>query len=498
MLPPVTSVVVLGLSALSGATSLRSRASVQSNATCGSEYSWMYNGQNLSPCWLASAVTGPCLQGDFNVGPLTPGNHYDPPTQAKSTVTRCLCSWAAYNLYSACTACQDQGASVLTWPAFRQECPDNFISNSTYWPSDIPILGNNTLPFYAGTNPSTWQDQRFNANQARNISNQQHADLTGQPTSTPTSNDSKSSAPVGAIAGGVVGGLAVIIGAALVFWWLRKKNRAPKSGGIQELDPSYHRHSLSETQTGHKPMPSTSVSYSGSIYPTTTSPPPATSGTPTLYTHNESAQSFSQFGSVSAYTTPHSPPPTRYVTSPAPTARTTLPAPAPEDIIQPFVFNSTQTPTVDTHSMDPVTPRKGDLVVLNGNQRIAGPAVNRDESDDEGQSSGNLNPPAYTAYPAPSETSSVVASRRENQGHGHRPHGQLSQDTTQSSFSSPSPWTSFGSGHGDGSMASSTIPFGVAAGEFGQLSTPPRPGMQQSNSSRRSVIGDRDDHVEIA
>ncbi|KAL0573842.1 hypothetical protein V5O48_008106 [Marasmius crinis-equi] len=517
MLPPVTAVVVLGLSTLSQATSLQIRASVQSSATCDSKFSWMNNKQNLSPCFLAAALTGPCLQGDFNISPLQPNSHYDPPTQSKGTATRCLCSWAAYNLYSACTACQNE-VGILPWPSFRQDCPDNFISKDTLvflLFQDVHLL---TLGLDTGHQISRSQgiilslsipepiDQRFDVNQARNISEQQRADLTGQPASSATasSDDKKSKTPTGAIVGGVVGGLAAVIGAVLAFWLIRRK-RAPKFKGVQELDPGYHRQSLSEAQMGHKSVPNHSVSYTGSIYPTSASPPPETTGSPTVYTHNESMQSFSQFGAASAYTTPHSVPPSRYVQSPAPTMLTTVQNPAPEDIIQPFIFNQSQSQPSDSHSNGPTAPpRKGDLVVLNGNQRIAGPAVNRDESEDE-DGPTSPNPPAYTQYPAASETSSVAAARREQRGHGHRPpqdRNGHSTDTLQTSVSSPSPWTSFGSGGVDSSMASSTVPFGIAAGEFGQMhtSTPPRPPMhQQATSSRRSILGrDEDDHVEVA
>ncbi|KAF9261984.1 hypothetical protein L218DRAFT_960948 [Marasmius fiardii PR-910] len=511
------SIGFLSLPVISGATMLPSkRASVQSNATCASEFSWMYNRQNISPCWLAAALTGPCQQGDFNVPPLTPSNHYSPPSRASSTATRCTCSWAAYNLYSACTACQNE-AGILPWPAYKQDCPSDYLSTDTYWPFDITISGNNTLPFYGGTDPSTWADQRFDVQQARNITNQQHPDLTGRP---PSSNDSpkstKSTTPVGAIAGGVVGGVTVLILAVLAFWWLRRKrNASRRNGGVQELDPGYQRHSFSEV--AHKPVFNNSVSYTGSIHPTSTSLNPAS---PTVYTHNESVQSFSQFGSVSAYTTPHSPPPSRHVTSPAPTMQTTFPTAAPEDHIRPFVLGGPSYSHSNSGHELPVSPRKGELVVLNPTQRVS-PSVNREEELGEegypfpntatagGNANSTADPPAYTQYPAPSEASShnVATARRELHGHGHRPYPpekeNRSQDSTQSSNTSGTPWTSFGSGDAiNTSMASSHVPFGVsrapAPGEFGQLSMQVQRTAPQRSQTIRSVLDDQEEHIEVA
>ncbi|KAG7086286.1 hypothetical protein E1B28_002250 [Marasmius oreades] len=501
MLLLLSSVTFLSLSVLSGATSLSSRASVQSNATCGAQYFWLYNHKSISPCWLAAAVTGPCQQGDFNVAPLQPDHHYDPPINA--TATRCLCSWAAYNLYSACTACQGE-VGILSWPVYSQDCPSDYLSSTTYWPANFTITGNNELPYYAGTNPSTWADQRFNVQQAMNITNQQHPDLTGvSPSPTDSSTKNKSGTPVGAIAGGVVGGVAVLVLGALTFWYLRRKRNATKFKGVQELDPGYQRNSFSEV--AHKPLHNPSFSYAGSTFPTSTHP-----ASPTVYTHNESVHSFSQFGSVSAFTTPHSPLPSRYVTSPAPTMQTTFPTAAPEDHIQPFLISPTHLSQTHSHPDPPVTPRKGDLVVLNPTQRIPGPPVNRDdESVEEGAVRGNgvsADPPAYTQYPGNSESSShnVAAVRREQHGHGHRPYpaekGNRSQDMTQSSATSP--WTSVGSGETiNNSATSSTVPFGISAGEFGQIRTPQRSQTRlPPPNSGRSVIGDgdQDEHVEVA
>ncbi|KAJ3781533.1 hypothetical protein GGU10DRAFT_106825 [Lentinula aff. detonsa] len=39
-------------------------------------------------------------------------------------------SWAAYNMYSACTACQGLDSSILTWVEFRANCGSS-LSNTT-------------------------------------------------------------------------------------------------------------------------------------------------------------------------------------------------------------------------------------------------------------------------------------------------------------------------------------------------------------------------------
>ncbi|KAF9261983.1 hypothetical protein L218DRAFT_869002 [Marasmius fiardii PR-910] len=106
------------------------RDTIESTAVCQANFGWAYNKEGLSPCLLLAAVSAPCLQGVFITTPLLPGHHYDPPSKVNGTLNQCSCSWAAYNLMSACTACQGQTSSISTWPFYNAECGD-LISNTT-------------------------------------------------------------------------------------------------------------------------------------------------------------------------------------------------------------------------------------------------------------------------------------------------------------------------------------------------------------------------------
>ncbi|KAJ3751296.1 hypothetical protein DFH05DRAFT_178441 [Lentinula detonsa] len=182
---------------------------------------------------------------DYTVPSLTAGNHYNPPGVNGQPINGCSCSWAAYNMYSACTACQGLDSSILTWVEFRANCGSS-LSNTTYYPSDVVTLGNTSIPFYATVDPSTWQNAIFNVDQAQNISEQGHADVYGAP----LASSSSSSAPISskstnaaAIGGGVAGGVVVLILGAIAAWWILRKRRRSgvavikrRTGSHQELD----------------------------------------------------------------------------------------------------------------------------------------------------------------------------------------------------------------------------------------------------------------------
>ncbi|KAF9259175.1 hypothetical protein L218DRAFT_1004146 [Marasmius fiardii PR-910] len=142
-----------------------------------------------------------------------------------------------------------------------------------YWPSDILIPDNHTIPFYAGTNPLEWYGQLFNVTEAKLIADKVNPDLTGAPsnqtvnessttgTSIPpttntrvppniTSSPSSASAqqetkPVGPIVGGVVGGVVFLALAVLLFICVRRRKRRARE---------IHRRSYLNSSSNHRPI----------------------------------------------------------------------------------------------------------------------------------------------------------------------------------------------------------------------------------------------------
>ncbi|KAH7884086.1 hypothetical protein F5I97DRAFT_1650331 [Phlebopus sp. FC_14] len=208
-----------------------------SNISCSS---WMQSQQGLSPCATAEMVGQACV-ADYAV--LTTNfqeSQYIPNT---TTANPCTCSWASYNLLSACASClgQEQLASWSTWAA---SC-GSYVSSSTYFPYDsgYRLPTGKTIPYFSGTNPQTWTNGTFNPTQASTIGS--GADLTGAPVSSATpSTSSSSNTSVGAIAGGVIGGVAVLlilVGFIFFVLYLRRRRlSAFSSGHLEPLTPSYH------------------------------------------------------------------------------------------------------------------------------------------------------------------------------------------------------------------------------------------------------------------
>ncbi|KAK1224955.1 hypothetical protein PQX77_012104 [Marasmius sp. AFHP31] len=432
----------IGYSATAWAA-VQPRAGIQ-GTQCQSQYEWLNNEQDITPCVLYSAVEAPCAQGSYNVGPLVKGKHYDPPDGA--TVSECACSWAAYNLQSACALCQDLPRSLNTWNFYNAAC-GSLLANDTYWPSDINITGNHKIPAYAGNNPASWTDQTFNSGQAQQIAQQNHPDLDGQPIPV----DKKDKKPIGAIVGGVVGGVVLLAGLGILLWiYIRRRKRA--LSGVQELpspqDARTHSHIL--PGTSKNPLDSF-TSYSSHFHPMNTPSPAPMSSTQSIYTFNDSLRTWSQTGSVSAYTTnPNGTSPSHGhgVMSPAPTMQTTLPGPA--DHVQPYTLMDSDTnPASLAHrrkTQDLALAREG---VTRRLEEVA-------EEGADGERRDGAQPPAYSPFPTPSETTSsheVANARRERQGHGHRPSPGYppekgSQDTQSSS---DYPWTSATSGNASNS-----------------------------------------------
>ncbi|KAE9389995.1 hypothetical protein BT96DRAFT_926188, partial [Gymnopus androsaceus JB14] len=188
-------------------------------------FDWADDKAGNTPCLVAAAVVG----GYYDVPILTSGVHYNTPGENGQPINSCTCSWAAYNLYSACTACQGLDDSILTnffqigGQTIRTNC-GAFLSNTTYYPSNVVTLDNTSIPYYATTNPSTWTNAVFTVTQAQNISEEGFPDVYGAPlTSSTPSSPSSHKSNAAAIGGGVAGGVVVLLIGALLAWWILRK-----------------------------------------------------------------------------------------------------------------------------------------------------------------------------------------------------------------------------------------------------------------------------------
>ncbi|KAF9463140.1 hypothetical protein BDZ94DRAFT_1259700 [Collybia nuda] len=145
------------------------------DAKCINGFSWANNIKGVGPCLIAAQVMGSCNEGNWKVPLLSSSDaHYFPPNE--TTANLCSCSWAAYNLLSACTACQGFESSMYSWDEYKSECPPKYLSN-TYFPLSIKFLGTPFIPYWSGINPLEWTDMHFNLSQARVMVSQNYANL---------------------------------------------------------------------------------------------------------------------------------------------------------------------------------------------------------------------------------------------------------------------------------------------------------------------------------
>lgn len=319
---------------------------VGTNATCQSGFNWTENSKGASSCLLAAIVISPCTENNYTVIAINGTERYTPPSG--NTANVCSCSWAAYNLLSACTLCQGFPQSVQNWSGYASSCEDNL--SNTYYPTGIVLPEGTLIPYYASTNPSSWTDATFNVQDAQ-VAGQGHADLTPN---TPT----KKSTPVGPIVGGVIGGVAGLgLVGLIAFIMLRRRKQRPK-----ELEPtnsplvSYpqgplHARSPSDMSQGSTGF---SLGYYKADRSFVTSPTMRHPMSPTsMHTHSDSIASRSYFGSVAHSTTydSPSPPPGSLTSSPPPPALPPLIQNMNrEDIIMPFTLHHSESQQHNTNT----------------------------------------------------------------------------------------------------------------------------------------------------
>ncbi|TFK38724.1 hypothetical protein BDQ12DRAFT_651034 [Crucibulum laeve] len=426
--------VLLVLASSTSAGKLDIRATPQTSAVCDSTFSWTYNSKGQTPCLLAAEVLGSCAGGNWIVPALNSTNKYDNPNS--TTANLCSCSWAAYNLLSACSACQNFSQAIQNWSFYIQDC--NGKTTNSYFPSSIRLPDDTLIPFWAATNPTQWQDQHFDVNAAKQIADEQKPDLSN----TSISPSDKSSKPIGAIVGGVVGGIAVLALAVGITLWMmcRRRKAARQNGGPVVIERPSHRRSVSDLSSKAGVHLGLGHGYAH-LLPSSSSF--VTSPTPTslMRTHNPSVHSLSYFGSAGSMYTSASPPP-RTMTSPSPTMEHVN----RENVITPFSIPAM--PPVHTSS----SSRKG----MDGTHPIydsptAPPVVRPDaQIADASPSRTRVNPPAYT----PSVTDNTSSHRPRRSPHTK----QGSADTQHSLTSNQSGETwATSNAHGGGAGSISAI-----------------------------------------
>ncbi|KAF9449321.1 hypothetical protein P691DRAFT_571937 [Macrolepiota fuliginosa MF-IS2] len=126
--PIMTFELAVPVVAAIGSTSLSRSDSAYTAPSCSatSDWTWMYNQQEKPPCLTASFLVGACITKGYTILKLPAGFRYDPPSSITANI--CLCSWAVYNLYGACSLCQDQGNPLMTWDVWTTNC-SNFKSD---------------------------------------------------------------------------------------------------------------------------------------------------------------------------------------------------------------------------------------------------------------------------------------------------------------------------------------------------------------------------------
>lgn len=203
------------------------------NATCGTQYSWMNNALGQPPCLVAAYLADVCNVGSWTI-PAVRGADDSYAAPEGELATPCQCNTVFYNLIEACASCQ--GGVIRQWQYWIQYCPQAYIGQTFPY----PIPGGTQVPTWADMDPSAvgfWSPTVASAYAAGPSASITPRSTSPSPTSTagPTTvyvtvtpsgtGRSTSSTPVGAIAGGVVGGVALLIAVGFGIWFLCFRER---------------------------------------------------------------------------------------------------------------------------------------------------------------------------------------------------------------------------------------------------------------------------------
>lgn len=277
-LAALTSLVLLAASDLVAA---------QINAPdCSLTWDWSFNTLGQNACTVAAYLMSTCNNGAFSINALLPGYSYTGPTALDGT-NMCKCNTVAYNLLSACDACQS--AIWISWAEYSSNCTTTLAPSS--FPNAVPSgtrvphwalmdptlegLWDATAALGVGDSPEVMPGSFISASSLTSTgAGAGHATtaiastsrVAGSPSSatSPVSNSgssskSGSSSNTAAIAGGVAGGVVALatIGALLIYF-LRKKTppQAPSAAFVVDPPMSAQPPMSQMGQVASPPLPS--------------------------------------------------------------------------------------------------------------------------------------------------------------------------------------------------------------------------------------------------
>ncbi|KAG1788467.1 uncharacterized protein HD556DRAFT_1403659 [Suillus plorans] len=90
--------------------------------------SWSENMKNQTPCEVFQTVNKRCSCIYPIISPDSSEQAFIP---SGLNVTACTCSWASYNLFSACMFCTSSSPSLVSWDEWITNCPTNITSTTT-------------------------------------------------------------------------------------------------------------------------------------------------------------------------------------------------------------------------------------------------------------------------------------------------------------------------------------------------------------------------------
>ncbi|KAF8261714.1 hypothetical protein EI94DRAFT_1745333 [Lactarius quietus] len=98
------------------------RGQVQAAICTDDSFSWTFNSLHQSPCLVAAYLGAACSNGSFVLPSLPPQNSYVGPS-GDDDDDQCKCNTVAYNLISACDACQ--GEPWIPYSEWSYNCTIN-------------------------------------------------------------------------------------------------------------------------------------------------------------------------------------------------------------------------------------------------------------------------------------------------------------------------------------------------------------------------------------
>ncbi|KAI6099218.1 hypothetical protein EV401DRAFT_971890 [Pisolithus croceorrhizus] len=182
----------------------------------------------------------------------------------------------------ACTFCQGSNdtGELLTWPYFIQNCSTSY--TDVYFPSGYTLLANQSIPYWATIDPTTWQGQIWNYQQAYQYYQEGKAasvpSVSAVSTGSAVSSGSTGShsSDLGAIVGGTVGGAALLLLLALgIYICKRRRYRRVRTTPVFDINkgtrPSWQMHNrqLSDPMTYYTGSTTQTIPSLDSSFPLT-------------------------------------------------------------------------------------------------------------------------------------------------------------------------------------------------------------------------------------